>query len=181
MADVEPQTSEGSISETSLKLYAIRRPPYTRWARNGPDPAGADPYPDPEDFPTVSPPQEPLPAGWEIHWNKHYRLPWCNNPFRREVSWQWPWVRPEHDYSDWVIMMGNIQHTCLRMVTDPNSAFFEHPLALMGGWVVGIVCPQTQFGVDDTYNTFGQQPSADEAADLTARGEHVTMLTLDML
>jgi hypothetical protein len=52
----------------------------------------------------------------------------------------------------------------------------------MDGWVVGIVSPQRQFGIDDTYDTLGHQPDEEQAADLAATGEQVMMtLTLDML
>ena len=139
-------------------------------------------YPPPEDHPSVQFPRTPLPAGWELRWSKEWRTPFYSKPSTGETACLWPCTSEEEDYTDWVLMMANVQYTCLRMVSDPNCEFFEHALALMDGWVVGIVSPQRQFGIDDTYDTLGQQPDADEAADLAARGEHVTMmLTLDML
>jgi hypothetical protein len=75
----------------------------------------------------------------------------------------------------------DIQYTCLRKVSDPNSEFFEYTLALMNGWVVGVVSPQTQLALDDTYTSHGHEPSAEETLWATVRGEHITNMTLDML
>ena len=177
MADVSPPLSAGNISETSVKLTVIRRPAYMRWCSTT-----GNTYPPPEDHPSVQFPRTPLPANWELRWSKEWRTPFYSKPSTEEVHWEWPWTRPEEDYTDWVLMMANVQYTCLRMVSDPNCEFFEHSLALMDGWVVGIVSPQRQFGIDDTYDTLGHQPDEEQAADLAATGEEVMMtLTLDML
>jgi len=137
------------------------RPPFLRWNRAGPDPTVEDTYPDPEPWPETRLPEEPLPGVSE---------------------WDWP-----TDHSDrllwtrWVQVNADIQYTCLRQVRDPNSEFFEYALALMNGWVVGVISPQTQLALDDTYSSYGHEPSAEELLGATARGEYITILTLDML
>jgi hypothetical protein len=75
----------------------------------------------------------------------------------------------------------DIQYTCLRQVRDPNSEFFEHTLALMNGWVVGVISPQTQLAPDDTYSSYGHEPSAEEVLRATVSRQYITILTLDML
>jgi len=178
----EFEPSEGTISDTSAKFWVIERPSFLGWSRVGPDPTVEDTYPDPEPFPTMTYPEEPLPEGWELHWSKTHRTPYYYHRSWGVSDWEWP-----SDHSDrllwtrWVQVNADIQYTCLRQVRDPNSEFFEHTLALMNGWVVGVISPQTQLAPDDTRCCNGHEPTAGELREAIAIGEYITLLTLDML
>jgi hypothetical protein len=127
-------------------------------------------------------PEEPLTEGWELHWSKHYRTPYYYNRSMGVSDWDWPTDHPDRLlWTTWVQVNADIQCTCLRKVSDPNSEFFEHTMALMNGWVVGVVSPQTHLAPDDTYTLHGHEPSAEEALWATAHGEYITNMTLDML
>ena len=180
VGDFEP--SEGMISDTSPKFWVIERPSFLGWSRAGPDPTVEDTYPDPEPFPTMTYPEEPLPEGWELHWSKPHRTPYYYHRSWGVSDWEWP-----SDHSDrllwtrWVQVNADVQYTCLRMVSDPNSEYFEYTMALWNGWVMGVICPHTQLALDDTYSSHGHEPSAEEADWATASRQYITILTLDML
>jgi len=180
VGDFEP--SEAMISDTSPKFWVILRPPFLRWNRAGPDPTVEDTYPDPEPWPETRLPEEPLPEGWELHWSKDYRSPYYYHRSTGVSEWDWP-----TDHSDrllwtrWVQVNADIQYTCLRQVRDPNSEYFEYTMALWNGWVMGVICPHTQLTLDDTYSSYGHEPSAEEALWATASRQYITILTLDML
>ena len=178
MADVEP--SEGTISETSSKFWVIRQPCYVSWGRAGTDDTDSDP--DPVPLPQMSPPQEHLPADWEMHWSKQNRLPFYWNRSTGASEWEWPSDKPERLlWTNYMRVKADIQYTCLRNVKDPTSEFFEHTMALLDGWVVGLVCPQTQLAADDTCTSDGHEVSAELALQAQAKGEYITIMTLDML
>jgi len=178
--DFEP--SEGTISDTSAKFWVISRPSFLRWIRAGPDPTVEDTYPDPQPVPAMTLPEEPLTDGWELHWSKTYRTPYYYNRSMGVSDWEWPSDHPNRLlWATWVQVNADIQYACLRKVSDPNSEFFEYTLALMNGWVVGVISPQTQLAPDDTNCSNGHEPSAGELRGAIARGEYITILTLDML